>query len=324
MVGKENQAPSLPRPRLFCRTRACSSVVHEILDASLLCDSCSPCCRHHHPHHSTTTAPPCRIIHTYTNSQDPSRDTRKSQPILPRTPHASTAAPVLFFTTSSCPVAFGFCTQLARPPALLAPTGLPWLDLCATLNFSSRPPAPSRCIARPSYRPAWLVSRPLPSPPFGHDLRSWRCCGLLLWLFHDAALLFKSGASAHDFGPGEREPDLCCRNKVHSQLPRCLTRQCCNSTPQPAAEVPLTCPQAANLEYAQIDQAASHSIAVGNWLYRIATRLAHTPRPPTTQDLHLQAPCTLPPAGSVQVPRGYLRLVAIPDQRAAVRLVVVC
>lgn len=100
--------------------------------------------------------------------------------------------------------------------------------------------------------------------------------------------------------------------------------ECCNSTPQPAAEVPLTCPQAANLEYAQIDQAASHSIAVGNWLYRIATRLAHTPRPPTTQDLHLQAPCTLPPAGSVQVPRGYFRLVAIPDQRAAVRLVVVC
>lgn len=51
---------------------------------------------------------------------------------------------------------------------------------------------------------------------------------------------------------------------------------------------------------------------MGNWLYRIATRLARTPPPPYYSRPAPPGPLYPTAAGSVQVPRGYLRLVASP------------
>lgn len=110
----------------FCRTGACSS-------PSSTNFSTPPCCATAVsllPSSPPSPPPPPLLNHTYTNSQGPPRETPESRnPSCRALVDSSTCThrppPHHLLTTSSCPVAFGFCTQLGRPPALLAPTGLP-------------------------------------------------------------------------------------------------------------------------------------------------------------------------------------------------------
>lgn len=207
------------------------SIVHEFLDASLLCDSCLPVAV---ITTLTTTAPPVEsYIHQF--ARPPSRDTRKSQPILPHTPRQQH----LYSPSASSPPPHHLI--LPGRIRLLHPAGPPARPARANRLALTGSLCDSELLARPRPRAAsraiislcLALLPPLAKPPPDTTSEAGFVAGCLSCCSTTRRCCSSRAHRLTTLGLGRESPTSAVGNKVHSQLPRCLTWQSVVTAPAP-------------------------------------------------------------------------------------------
>lgn len=223
-----------PRPRLrltfFCRTGACSS-------PSSTNFSTPPCCATAVsllPSSPPSPPPPPLLNHTYTNSQGPLE--RHPKVATHPAAHSSTAAPVLTvrLLTTSSPLHPARSHSASAPSWAARPARANRLALTGSLCDSEllacpRPRAASRAIISPCL----ALLPPLAKPPPDTTSEAGLVAGCLSCCSTTRRCCSSRAHRLTTLGLGRESPTSAVGNKVHSQLPRCLTRQSVVTAPAP-------------------------------------------------------------------------------------------